>query len=276
MQLRGRATVCAVVLSAVALAPGLAQAQQPSGRPQQGQAGLRIAHMAPGAPGPVDVFVDGQKVLSNVAYQQTSDLQSVAPGQRQIKVTAAGQTDPAVVQTNVNLEADKTTTIVAYGKQGEVKGLTTVDDLSATPEGSGRLNFVHTIPDVGRVDVYDQNNQRLFENVDYGTATDFKQAPAGAYQLKINPQGSTSTILTIANVNVPSRGSASAFSTGRGDIAGVPVQQQPGAPQPQLPQTGAGVSAPAANTTSLMALALLAVAVTVTGAGVVRLRRDRA
>jgi len=199
--------------------------------------------MAPGAPGPVDVFVDGQKVFSNITLQTVSELQSLAPGQKQVKVTVAGQTDPAVTQADVTVVADQTAETIITGAPGDVRLQVAMDDLRQSPEGRGLLRFVNTVPNVGRVDVFDQNGGQLFDNVDFRQVTDFRDVPAGTYTLSVRLDNTNNTILTIPNVTVPSRGTASAFTTGQ--AAGVPVQQQPGAPpaaqQPgALPVTGTG------------------------------------
>ena len=215
----------------LALAGGVAGAQAPA----QGQAGLRVAHMAPGAPPQVDVFVDGQRVAGPVPYQQVSQLQNVAPGSHEVKVTAAGQTDPAVLTARITMEANKTYSVVATGGPGDVQPVQLEDDLTPAPDGRGRLRFVNAVPNT-RVNVVSNTGETLFQNVDYRATTDFREVPAGTYTLSVRDAATGAELTTVPNVQVPSRGSAAAFATGSAQFGGAPAAQAPAA----MPRTGTG------------------------------------
>ena len=220
----------------------IARAQAPNQAPAQGQAGLRVAHMAPGAPPQVDVYVDGQRVAGPVAYQAASGLQNVAPGSHEVKVTAAGQTDPAALTVRQDMAANKTYTVVVTGGPGDLQPVMLEDDLTPAPDGRGRLRFVNAIPNT-RVNVVTDSGDTLFQNVDYRATTDFREVPAGNYTLRVRDANTNTELTTISNVSVPSRGSAAAFATGTAQFGGAPVQQQPPTPQPAPsagPRTGTG------------------------------------
>ena len=209
-----------VVLTGVAA--GMAQAQAPT----QGQAGLRVANMAPGAPAQVDVHVDGQRVMGPVAYQTVSTLQNVPPGAHEIRITPAGQSDPTVLSTRQDMAANRTYTVVVTGGPGDLRPVVVEDDLTPAPDGRGRLRFVNAVPNT-RVNVVTDAGETLFPNVDYRAITDFREVPAGTYTLRVRDANTNTELTTVPNVVVPSRGSAAAFATGTAQFGGAPVQQAP-------------------------------------------------
>ena len=254
------------VAVALSVAPGRVRAQSPGQAPAQGQAGLRVAHMSPGAPPQVDVFVDGQRAAGPVAYQSVSNLQNVPPGSHEIKVTAAGQNDPAVLTTRRDMQANRTYTIVVTGGPGDIQPVALEDDLTPAPDGRGRLRFVNAVPNT-RVNVIADNGETWFQSVDYRNVTDFRDVPAGTYTLRVRDANTNLDLTTIPNVAVPSRGSAAAFATGAAQFGGAPVQQAP----PAMARAGAGgLSEPTDLPTSALLGGLAVVAVLVVSAAAIR------
>ena len=70
---------------------------------ETGTANLRVAHMAAGAPA-VDVYVNGEEFLTGVEYGDVSDYAEVAPGEYNVTITAAGDSE-VVLTENVTVEA---------------------------------------------------------------------------------------------------------------------------------------------------------------------------
>ena len=73
---------------------------------QNGQAQVRVAHLAPDAPN-VDVYVNGEPVpaLQNVPYATISGYLPLPAGTQQVTVYAAGDTSTPVIDTPVDLTA---------------------------------------------------------------------------------------------------------------------------------------------------------------------------
>ena len=91
---------------------------------------VRVVHASPDAPA-VDVYADGAKVLTNVAFKGSSDYLSVPAGPHNFKVFATGAnpaTGTAVINADATLEAGKDYTVVAIGKLAEIKPLVLVDN----------------------------------------------------------------------------------------------------------------------------------------------------
>src|SRR3712207_3573776 len=80
-----------------------------------GTARLRIVHAAPDTAA-VDVFLDGARVLTNVAYASIGDYLEVPVGTRKIAVTPAGQgISEAVITAEPVVEAGKAYSVAAVG-----------------------------------------------------------------------------------------------------------------------------------------------------------------
>jgi len=78
-----------------------------------GQARLRVIHASPDA-GPVDILVNGQVVLSNVAFGAISNYLSVPAGTYTVQVNATGTSTTAITAT-VTLAAQSNYSAVAIG-----------------------------------------------------------------------------------------------------------------------------------------------------------------
>src|ERR671912_2131071 len=95
----------ALALAAPALAQGGGQAQ------------VRVAHLAPDAPN-VDVYVNGDPVLTDVPYTTISDYLSLPAGTQQVTIYATGDTTSPVIDTPVELAAGGAYTVAAVGVGG--------------------------------------------------------------------------------------------------------------------------------------------------------------
>jgi len=80
----------------------------------QDTAQLRVAHLSPDAPA-VDVWVNGERTLTDVPFQGISDYLSLPAGEYRVQVSPAGQTEPIVIDATVALEAGTAYTMAATG-----------------------------------------------------------------------------------------------------------------------------------------------------------------
>src|SRR5579884_4226560 len=81
----------------------------------QTSAGLmRVVDMAPRTPD-LDVRVDGQPVIPDLAFRSASSYVSVPPGAHTLELTQAGTANAAVVSGSVQVPAGQAQTIVVAG-----------------------------------------------------------------------------------------------------------------------------------------------------------------
>ncbi|MFC4356630.1 DUF4397 domain-containing protein [Halobium salinum] len=159
-----------------------------------GDAALRVAHLSPDAPN-VDVYVNGEKVLSDVPFGAVSDyLTGLAPDTYTVKVTAAGQPDVVAFEGDLTLEA-KPYTVAAIGEltpdcaAEEAKAfepLVLTDNMEPVPEDMARVRIVHASPDAPDVDVtVPSAGVKLADDLEYGTASEYVDVPAGDYTVEV-------------------------------------------------------------------------------------------
>ncbi|QCC49101.1 DUF4397 domain-containing protein (plasmid) [Halobellus limi] len=154
-----------------------------------GTAMVRVAHMSPNAPN-VDVYVDGDAVLEDVAFGAVSPYLEVPAGEREVEITAAGDADTSVFSGPVPVEADSAYTVAATGEIGEdgdqpFEPLVLEDDNSDPGGDTARVRVVHASPDAPAVDVtVESSGDALYDGVAYGEAG-YVEVPAGDYTLQI-------------------------------------------------------------------------------------------
>ena len=92
----------------------------------QDEAFVRVVHASPDAPN-VDVWVDGETVLTDVPFTAVSDYLTLPAGTYNVQVTATGSTDP-VIDADLTLEAGTSYTVAATGLLADITATVLIDD----------------------------------------------------------------------------------------------------------------------------------------------------
>lgn len=176
-----RATIPLVMLAlACAWVLGVRSASAAS---RDNDAHVRIVHASPKA-GPVDIFVDGKKLLSNVSFNTVTDYKTLTPGKHAIKVAPAGKGEnAATITANANVKQQGYYTIAVTGSnQGNfsVKGFK--DDNTGSTKDA-KIRVYHLSPDLGTVNVTTSGNKKVVSDLPYEQASDYITVPAGSYTL---------------------------------------------------------------------------------------------
>ncbi|WP_227774164.1 DUF4397 domain-containing protein [Haladaptatus pallidirubidus] len=172
----------------------------------------RIVHAVPGAPN-VDVFVDGNRALQNVAYKDVSDYLELEPGQHTLQVAPAGEgQENAIIEQQATLEPNRDYTIAAGGTQDSPEAFLFMD-VSEIPSGNRvSIRGVHLSPDAPAVDIA-TNGDLLVEGLEYGTASEYVDLPAGSYTIEVRPAGEDQAVAT-TDVTLKGGVVISAFAVG--------------------------------------------------------------
>lgn len=220
-------------------------------------ANVRFAHLSPGAPA-VDVclathgttvftgpVLSGQGVLTGLPYATVTKYQTVAPGQYDVRIVAAGATSCATAlgglpdQTNLPaIPANGAVTIAALGELlpgdggGQPFALKAFVDDTSVASGSAKLRFVHASSGTSAVDVGTGGGvlmTPLFTNVAFGAtaaATNgyVETAPLSNREISVRLNGATSDVLSIPNTELPSGAIATAFAIGKVGNALTPLR----------------------------------------------------
>ena len=152
-----------------------------------GTANVRVAHLSPNAPN-VDVYVDGDRVLSDVPFRTVSDYLELPAGDHTVEITAAGDQSASVFEGEVTL-AESDYTVAAIGEleseDSEFRPEILEDDNGTPSDGSARVRVVHAAPDAPAVDVTANGTETvLFDGPAFGDAA-YTEVPAGEYTLQV-------------------------------------------------------------------------------------------
>ena len=187
---------------------------------------VRVAHLSPDAPA-VDVWVDGEVVLSDVPYKAVSDYFELPHGSHRIQVSPAGETEPIVIDATVEFMSDTAYTVAATGFLGEddLQPLVLVDDRFTMMEDA-KIRFVHTSPDAPAVDVGLSDGSVVFGDVDFRGVSDYVELAAGSYDLEVRVAGTMDIALPLPGVALDKGTNYTVFAIGSlndGTLEALPV-----------------------------------------------------
>ena len=159
---------------------------------------LRVIHLSPDTQA-VDVLTDGaETTIQNLAFGQGSGYLDFDPVTIDVALipTGGSATDKLLDIPDLTLGADKSYTVAALGMASNLSSLILNDDYSGLADGSIRVRFVHAADGLGEVDVWNIPDTGdpaiLYENVGYGSASDYTDLAVGAYTLGIDVDNDTS------------------------------------------------------------------------------------
>lgn len=189
--------------------------------PDQDAAFVRVAHVSPDAP-PVDVFVDGERILADVPFGAVSDYASFPADTYNVTITPAGDNETVVFAGNLTLEARSVTTLFASGEVGEnaTEPFEPVlfEDDAFTPGGNeSAVSVVHMSPDAPAVDVTaNDGSVVLARNLTFRNASEYVTVPAGNHTVEVRPAspGANATPVFTMNVSLEGETAYSAVAVG--------------------------------------------------------------
>jgi Domain of unknown function (DUF4397) len=161
----------------------------------QNEAFVRVVHASPDAPN-VDVWVDGETVLTDVPFAAVSDYLTLPAGTYNVQVTATGSTD-AVIDADLTLEAGASYTVAATGLLADITATVLTDDRMPA-DGQAKLRVFHASPSApAEVDVAVTDGPILVEALAYPEATGYLTVDAGTYPLEIRAAGDEAAALSL-------------------------------------------------------------------------------
>jgi hypothetical protein len=228
---------------------------------------IRVLHASPDAPA-VDVWVDGSKVLDNVAFKGISGYLSVPGGAHQIQVYAHGSVVSPVIDATPSFAAGSWYTVAAVGKLASIAPAVFIDNVSPT-SGMAMLRVIHLSPDTGAVDVAVSGQtpaEAPVKNLSFPNASGYLTLPVSTYHFEVRPTGSSTVALDLPGVALAAGTNYTVFAVGLSD-GNVPLSVVVTADAQLPPPTSTATdSAPAGNSSLpiLAGMALLALAATAT------------
>ena len=268
------ATLAVAVLAAM-LALSSATAQS------SGSGRVRIMHASPDAPA-VDIFVDGQKAVTALAFPSNTGYVSLPAGPHDVTVFASpsdGSGTPVLTAT-LQVAAGKDYTVLAVGRLADsTLSLLPLEDNNSTPAaGNAHVRLIHASPDAPAVDVVVAGtNTKVFSNVAFKGVGAYTPVPAGTYNLDVKVASGGQTVKSITGLALSDRTVYTVVATGSASALQVlPLEDaKPTAPAPGVPSTGTGFTADdgISGEMAMLGAALIALAVAaIAGTAAVRAR----
>jgi len=117
-------------------------------------ADVRFINLSPDA-GDLEAYAGGTLYASGVGYLEGSSAVAVAAGFQtaEIAESGSGGANP-YVSTLISLDAGESYNVVAYGDVATMALLSVIDDNSAVPAGTNRLQLSHVAEGVADIDVF--------------------------------------------------------------------------------------------------------------------------
>lgn len=175
---------------------------------------IRAIHAADSTPA-VDVYLDGDKILSNVTYGEASPFVStILPGWIEVAVTLTGKPiQQAAINAKVDVESSKSYSFLAIGEGSsgptKLQGLVIEDNELKPIDSFVKVRVVHAAANAPAVDIYvtPPNTPLLFPLIPHlSFSKSFPKSgetalfvPEGHYEIKI-ALSSTTPIPPIGNV----------------------------------------------------------------------------
>lgn len=171
---RAGTLLIAALAALVLVSPALAK---------DGQAEVRVAHLAPDAPD-ADVYVDGEPVseLTDVPYGIVSAYLPLSPGSHSIQIYASKDAARPMVEADAEFQGGTAYTVGIVGSTDDGAPTAEIyrDDNSIPPEGRAKLRVVNTSPDAGSVNVVPEGEgEKLVSDLEFPNASDYAEVPSG-------------------------------------------------------------------------------------------------
>lgn len=232
--------VAFAALAALAFATGAIAQSGETGR-------VRVMHASPDAPA-VDIFVDGQKAVSALAFPEDTGYVALPAGTHTVEVFASPSdgTGVPVLQAALQVAAGSDYTVLAVGRLSDstLTLLPLEDDNSLPAMGTAHVRLVHASPDAPAVDVtVAGTSTEVFSDVAFKGVGAYTPVTAGSYDLEVRVASAGDVVKTVS-LPLASRTVYTAVAVGLagdGSLQVVPLVDAQ--PSPGAPEAGTGLKA---------------------------------
>ncbi|MGQ9887708.1 MAG: DUF4397 domain-containing protein [Aggregatilineales bacterium] len=175
----------------------------------QAESLVRFVHVVPGAP-PVDVFVDGQLTVVNLAFGEATQYIIMPPGERSVRVRQA-DTDSLLWEQTLLIGGNANYTLVASSSASPIFTVyRDENDLDPIAVGLARFTSIHAIADAPAIDVLLDDGRALVVSQAYNQPFGTLDIPLFTYNLVITPAGA-GVEGGISNLELPVRFSGTSY-----------------------------------------------------------------
>ncbi len=161
---------------------------------------VRVLHAVPDAPN-VDVYINANRVLKNVAFKDVSEYLTLPAGSYHIDIYPTGNSVTTVISKKIRVETGKVYTLAAVGSGNKLQLLPYLDD-PTVPGNETKVRFIHLSPDAPAVDIAVKGGDVVFPNVSFKQATNYLGLTPMTVNLEARAAGTKNSVLTVPNVSL--------------------------------------------------------------------------
>lgn len=162
---------------------------------------IRFLHAVPGAPA-VDVYANESLIARGLSYRGFTEYLQVVPGIYSIQIFAAGTTGPTILDTVVEVPVQSIITAAVAGMLPNIGVRAFFEPILPIPPGKLYLRFANLVPDSTGADLTLSDGTILFEDVSFGTATNYISIFPGIYAFNVKQSGTDTNLLYVPNIQL--------------------------------------------------------------------------
>ncbi|MEK3853526.1 DUF4397 domain-containing protein [Cytobacillus sp. FSL H8-0458] len=168
----------------------------PSAEVHQGQqARVRMFHGSPNA-GPIDIYINGTRILKDFSYKEASGYAALPAGSHQIDIYPAGSMVSTLLSRKITAAADNIYTIAAAGNAANLK-LVILEIQPEVPAGETKVRFAHLSHEAPAVDIAVKNRDVVFPNIAFRQASKYMALTPMTVDLEARVAGTPNEVLSI-------------------------------------------------------------------------------
>lgn len=162
---------------------------------------VRFVHTVPDAPN-VDIYVDDDLMVNNLAYGEDTDYLPIPEGTYRIALYVAGTRNNPVLVNMFTVNQNSVSTVAIVGNLSEIGFLAISDANEPIESGRSMIRFFHLSPNAPAVDITLPNGTVIFDDVSFKQITPYIDVNPLNYTLQVRVAGTSDVVLTVPNVNL--------------------------------------------------------------------------
>lgn len=168
------------------------QRQMPVGR-------VRAIHAVPDAPN-VDLYVNDEMIVDNLAFGDYTDYLTVPEGTYEIALYVAGTKDSPVLSDSLTVDNNSVSTVAAVGNLNDIEFLAINDVDEDLITGMSMIRFLHLSPNAPAVDITLPDGSVVFSDTSFMEITPYTDVMPMEYTLQVRAAGTEDVVLTVPDV----------------------------------------------------------------------------
>lgn len=151
----------------------------------------------------IDVLVDDQPVLTNIAFGSVGEFLTVKNGDHTLKlVPAGGDASQALAESKLSMDKGKLYTVVAAGPSDKIEVKAFEINRDPVKAENARFRVIHAADTVDAIDIAPTDGEPIFKDLKYFNASDHADYRAGDVALQVRASGEKGSLVTLPSFQV--------------------------------------------------------------------------